>query len=108
MSRAGKGLKFVAAGALWALVALNAEAATTVRTIQVAGTGHLTSIAPGRDGLQSPEFAPTFANLPGLQDGPDASGSSAAASADAALKQARKRMVNRSIARSRGIGEAIA
>jgi len=51
-------------------------------------------------------FAPTFANSPGLQDGPEAAGAGdSAARSTSALKQARKRFVNRSIARSRGVGE---
>ena len=90
------------------------EAATTVRTIQSAGTVQLRAIGTGIDGLQKPEFAPTFSGWPGLQDGPDATGTNGSASASAtsapgiaALRQARKRMVNRSIARSRGEGEDI-
>jgi hypothetical protein len=84
------------------------QAASTVRTIQIAGIAHMQSLPPGRDGIQQPEFAPTFANLPNLQDGPDAnSGSGSGNTASASLKQARKRFVNRSIARTRGLGEWI-
>ena len=90
------------------------EAAPSVRTIQSGGTAQLRAIGRGVDGLQKPEFAPTFSNFHGLQDGPDAAGSTGNASANAAgdasnaaLRQARKRMVNRSIARHRGAGEDI-
>ncbi|HKX39581.1 MAG TPA: hypothetical protein VJO99_00360 [Burkholderiaceae bacterium] len=83
-----------------------------MRTITSAGNAQLRSVAAGPDGLQSPEFAPTFSNAPNLQDGPDAAGASGTAatatSASASLKQARKRFVNRSIARQRGLGEWIA
>ena len=91
-----------------------AEAATTVRTVQSGGTVQLQAVGTGVDGLQKPEFAPTFSNVPGLQDGPDATGTNGSASASAtgapgmaALRQARKRMVNRSIARHHGDGEDI-
>ena len=86
-----------------------ALAATSVRTIQSAGNAQIRSSAPGADSLQSPEFAPTFANVPKLQDGPEAAAAAAAltARAGASLMQARKRMINRSIARNRGWGEAI-
>ena len=101
-----------AAGACCALALAAAQAATTVRTVQSAGSTQMKSAAPGQDGLQSPEFAPTFANWPKVQDGPDAAGASASSSAlgsqaSASLKQARRRMVTRSIARSGGLGEWI-
>jgi hypothetical protein len=80
--------------------------ATSVRTIQSAGSAQIRSSAPGPDGLHAPEFAPTFANAPKLQDGPDAAPPTTSLGASA-LKQARKRMINRSIARARGWGEAI-
>ena len=91
------------------LAAAAVQAAATVRTIQSAGTAQFRSSVSGPDGARAPEFTPTFANLPNLQDGPDAAGASAAiARTSPSLGQARKRMVNRSIARSRGAGEAIA
>lgn len=49
-----------------------ASAATSTRTIQSAGTAQLRNSPTGQDGLQSPEFSPTFANTPLLQDGPEA------------------------------------
>ena len=92
-------------GAAW-VGAVPALAASTVRTIQIAGTAQMQSLPPGRDGIQQPEFAPTFANDPNLQDGTDASsGSGSRDSASASLKQARQRFLNRSIARGRGLGE---
>jgi hypothetical protein len=94
-------------GAAW-VGAVPAQAASTVRTIQIAGTAQMQSLPPGRDGIQQPEFAPTFANDPNLQDGTDASsGSGSRDSASASLKQARQRFINRSIARGRGLGEWI-
>jgi len=102
--------RLVAAAACCAVVSAGAQAATVVRSVQSAGSAQLVSVAPGRDGLQAPEFAPTFANAPGLQDGPDAANASGAAATlgSASLKQARSRLVNRSIARKRGSGEWIA
>jgi len=101
----------VSAVALCAFAATGASAETSVRTISSAGQAQLRSVPAGQDGLQTPEFAPTFSNAPNLQDGPDAAGASGAAAnsavSSASLKQARKRMVNRSIARGRGIGEWI-
>jgi hypothetical protein len=87
-----------------------AQAASTVRTVQAAGTAHFTPVPTGVDGVQSPEFAPTFDGVPGLQDGPSAAaaGTSAQAVGAAALRQARKRLLNRSIARGRGFGEHMA
>ena len=87
-----------------------AQAANAVRTVQAAGTAHFTPVPTGVDGVQSPEFAPTFDGVPGLQDGPSAAaaGTGAQAADEAALRHARKRLVNRSIARFRGFGEDIA
>ena len=103
-------LRGVSAVAL-CVFAAGAAADASVRTISSAGQAQLRSVPTGQDGLQTPEFAPTFANAPNLQDGPDAAGGSGAAAnsavSSASLKQARKRMVNRSIARGRGIGESI-
>ena len=98
----------VLAPACCALTVTMAQAATTVRTIQSAGTAQIRNLPSGPDGLQSPEFAPTFANVPDLQDGPSAAAATASSNRSAAaLTQARKRMVNRSIARGRGWGESI-
>ena len=98
--------RLVATAACCVIVGVGAQAASIVRQVQSAGTVQLRSVAPGSDGLQVPEFAPTFANAPRLQDGPDAAGASAASTASSAsMKQARSRMVNRSVARSRGDGE---
>jgi hypothetical protein len=93
--------------ALLALSSGSLQAATTVRTVASSGSAQFKSTGTGADGLQKPEFAPTFAGWPDLADGPDAAATGGAARDDAALKQARKRMVNRSIARHRGIGEWI-
>src|SRR5882757_1161985 len=102
-------LRLMVGGACCALAVAAGEAATTVRTIQSGGSTQLRSVAAGADGLRVLELAPTFANFPNLQDGPDAAGASASnAPVSASLKQARSRMVNRSIARQRGVGEAIA
>src|ERR1700754_2400512 len=84
---------------LTALTLAPAHAASTVRSIQSAGVARLQSVPTGRDGLQSPEFAPTFANLPGLQDGPDAGGSGGDAHGGA--QQARTHIGNRTSARRR-------
>jgi len=106
--------RIVAAAIVCGLAVAAAHAATTVRTIQSAGNAQIRSLATGQDGLQSPEFAPTFANAPNLQDGPDAAAASSAtalsssARISASLQQARKRLVNRSIARARGPGEWLA
>lgn len=98
----------VVAATCCALAAGGAQAASVVRSVQSSGSAQLQSAAPGRDGLQTPEFAPTFANSPRLQDGPDAAAASGAGAAfSASMKQARTRMVNRSIARNRGNGEWI-
>ena len=101
-------LKFVLVGVCSLVTIAETQAATNVRTIQSAGVAQLRSTSTGADGLQAPEFAPTFANAPDLQDGPDAAGTSGSAKANDSLKQARKRHINRSIARARGIGEWIA
>jgi hypothetical protein len=110
MRHALRGIHRIVGAALCATVLVGgAHAATSVRTIPSSGSALLRSVPVGSDGLHAPEFAPTFSNVPGLQDGPDAAGSSgAAAVASASLKQARKRMVNRSIAHHRGLGEWIA
>ncbi len=101
-------LKGVVTGAVCAVAVAGAQAATTVRTVQSAGSAQLREVGPGQDGLGNPEFAPTFADVPNLQDGPEAAGAPGSAAGEQALKQARKRMINRSIARGRGVGEAIA
>src|SRR2546423_1981925 len=88
------------------LVSTAADAATVVRQVPSAGTAQLRAAASGRDSVQQPEFSPAFANVPDLQDGPRAD----AAATDAAsriLSSARTRMVNRSIAKARGRGEAV-
>ncbi|MEO7009957.1 MAG: hypothetical protein ABI156_12490, partial [Caldimonas sp.] len=77
-----------AVGACCVLALAAAHAATTVRTVQSAGSAQMKSAAPGQDGLQSPEFAPTFANWPRVQDGPDAAGASASGSAPGTLANA--------------------
>jgi len=102
-------IRFAIAAACCVVAGTGAQAASIVRQVQSAGSAQLRNIAPGADGLQAPEFAPTFANLPRLQDGPDAAGASRTSSPlNASMKQARTRMVNRSIARTRGNGESIA
>ena len=84
-----------------------AEAAPSVRTIQSGGTAQLRNLSSGVvDGLQAPEFAPTFRGLSN-QDAPAAAALGPAAADAAALQHARRRMVNRSIARGRGEGEWI-
>ncbi|MGI9025636.1 MAG: hypothetical protein ACR2GP_08625 [Burkholderiaceae bacterium] len=109
MLQLSKWVRFTVAGMYCGIVIASAQAATNVRSIQSAGTAQLRSATPGQEGIQTPEFAPTFANVPGLQDGPNAAAApDAATQAARALKEARKRMVNRSIAKSRGIGESIA
>ena len=114
MVQIARRLRIVSIALACGLGMAGAEAASTVRTIQSGGTVQLRAIGSGVDGLQKPEFAPTFSNWPGLQDGPEATGANGSASASAmsapgaaALRQARKRMVNRSIARHRGEGEDI-
>ncbi len=98
--------KFALVAVVCAVSLGHAEAASTVRTLHSGGNAQLKAVPTGVDGIQSPELAPTFDGVPDLQDGVDASG--ADPSDRAALKQARKRMVNRSIARARGLGDAIA
>ena len=107
MATSSSWFRFVVAAACGALVGVGVQAATSVRSVPSAGSAQLRNLAPGHDGVQAPEFAPTFARLPKLQDGPDAAAATSAASASlgASLKQARTRMVNRSIARHRGTGE---
>lgn len=105
-------LRVVLAAAVLGGSMIGAEAATTVRTVPSSGAAQLRSVATGTGAFNLPELAPTFTNSPALQDGPDAAGASGAsvASGDraaSALKQARKRFVNRSIARHRGEGEDI-
>jgi hypothetical protein len=91
-----------------ALSCVDVQAASTSRTIGSIGNAQIKSLSSGQDTLKVLEFAPTFDKWPALQDGPEAAGAAgASASGDAALKQARKRTVNRSIARHRGIGEWI-
>jgi len=88
------------------LAATAAHAATFVRQVPSGGTAQFRAVAPGVDGVQQPELSPAFGNVPDLQDGPHAD----AATADAAsrtLSSARKRLVNRSIAKARGHGEAV-
>lgn len=82
-----------------------AHAASVVRTVQSGGNAQIRSSSPGQEGLQSPEFAPTFDNWPALLDGPEANG--ATAPGERAIRRADRRMVNRSIARHRGWGESI-
>ena len=102
-------LKMVAFAACCGLPIIGAQAATTVRTIQSGGNAQIRSSMSGPDGLQSPEFAPTFARVPKLQDGPGAAGLAGGAMVrmDPSLRRAARRMVNRSIARGRGWGESI-
>lgn len=108
MVQIARRLRIVSLTLACVLAAAGAHAATTVRTIQSGGTVQLRTIGTGIDGLQKPEFAPTFAKVPGLQDGPDATGTNAKNEPGAAaIRQARKRMVNRSIAKHRGEGEDI-
>ena len=111
-------VKFVLVTACWATVGVGVgvEAATAVRSVQSSGSAQLRNLPTGRDGLQVPEFAPTFGNVPALQDGPEANGPAGAAGAKAdataaaiaTMKQERKRLVNRSIAKGRGWGESVA
>jgi hypothetical protein len=109
MTRKCRGLGVLVAALACGLSYTGVEAATTVRTIQSTGSAQLRNMPTGGDGLQVPEFSPAFNDVPLLQDGPAAAGASDAGARDAAaLKQARKRLVNRSIARQRGIGESIA
>ena len=77
-----------------------------MRQVPSGGTAQFRAVAPGADGVQQPEFSPAFANAPDLQDGPRAD-AAAPDAASRALSSARKRMVNRSIAKSRGRGEAV-
>ena len=101
-------LRVAVAAAVLGAAALGVEAATTVRTIASGGGAQLRSVAAGAGAYQLPEFAPTFANAPGLQDGPEAAAANRTGDrADSTLRQARKRFVNRSIARQRGAGEDI-
>ena len=51
-----------------------ADAAAPVRTVHSAGVAKFVAVSTGHDGLQNPEFAPTFDGVPALQDGPDVSG----------------------------------
>jgi hypothetical protein len=109
MNRASRCVGVLVAVLVSVVLSGEVQAATTIRTIASGGNAQIRSLESGPDGLQKPELAPTFDKSPGLQDGPDAAaGSPSSAGADAALKNARKRLVNRSIARSRGIGEWIA
>ena len=106
MIRPSSSFRVLIAASLCGLALVGAHAASTVRTIQSSGTAQFVPVVPGRDGVLSAEFAPTFANLPRLQDGPNASGTSASAGlVSSTLKESRKRMVNRSIAIARGAGE---
>ena len=85
-----------------------AQAAPSVRTIKSAGTAQFKSVAPGGDGVQAPEFAPTFANAPSLQDGPLANQAAAAGVQSLRSAASKTRKVNRSIAKVQGSGESIA
>lgn len=105
MNNATRRLMVWVAGIAGGLVMAHAGAASSVRTIEATGTANLPTLPTGRDGVQFPEFSPAFANVPGLQDGPQANG--VADAGFSALRQARKRMVNRSIARHRGDGEEV-
>ena len=87
------------------LAPLCASAATTLLKVERAGTAQFNSAATGVDGFQPPEISPALADT-NLQDGPNVA-ADAQSAAIAHLLQARKRMVNRSIARALGVGEAM-
>jgi hypothetical protein len=87
--------------------AVAAHAATVVRQVQSGGTAQLRAGGSGPDGVQRPELAPTFSRVPDLQEGPRAEDAGADATAARELSSARKRMVNRSIAKARGSGETV-
>jgi hypothetical protein len=86
-----------------------ADAASLVRTVQSAGVAKFVAVPTGHDGLQNPEFAPTFDGVPALQDGPDVAGTAMTTMiVKPVLKDFGHRLVNRSIARNHGSGEQIA
>ncbi len=99
--------RFLGAVLVFALSSTAAQAAATVRTVPRASVAQPSSPPVGQDSLRSIELAPTFAQWPKMQDGPDVSGSGQSDRDAAALKQARKRFLHRSIARHRGAGEWI-
>ncbi len=93
-----KRLQIALIAACCGLWAYGAQAGTTVRTIQSAGSTQIKNAAPGRDGFQ-----PSLDKF-NLQDGPQLD---ALARSSASVALYRNRMINRSIARSRGLGESI-
>jgi hypothetical protein len=105
-SLASKAMLALVFGALAGATFGAAQAATTTRAIARAGTGFVQSLPEGSGAVQIPEFDPAFEGLdePDVngRDGAAAARTSAAASFAAATGG---RMVNRSIAKSRGRGD---
>jgi hypothetical protein len=96
------------AGAALVLSLLAANAATSVRTIQSSGTARLQALPMASGGLQSPELSPAFAGLEEEEGLATNGGKGAEARERKALREATKRVVNRSIATARGLGVGIA
>jgi hypothetical protein len=86
-----------------------ADAATTTRQVQSAGSVVLGAVASGTvDGLQTPEFQPGLAALQ-IADAPKTGGAIAAATSAPAVVTAVRggRVANRSFARNQGVGAEV-
>ncbi len=97
-------------GAALALSLATASAGPSVRTIQSSGTARFQTLPFATSGgLQRPEFSPTFDGIEENEDvAAKGNGKSAEARDEKALRAARKRIINRSIATARGLGVGVA
>jgi len=97
--------RFAVAAVLACSVVTAARGASVTRQIPSAGSAQIPASTLGVDGLSMPEFSPAFDNVPGLQDGPSAAGTTGTLSTHAVLQRLRGFKTNRSIARKQGRGE---